>query len=173
MQLEGIFNLLLNPLVLILLVGIIVILIVAVSRRGPKVPLGPPILKILVKMKSAVEKGSKVDVPIAKTRQQLITETFEPKLQEAGIELPKKGGYIPLVASSDLSQKLVEYKEQTGKFDDDEIEATIEGIHAAETEKEVDDIAETVSDHLGLSDSQKQELGHLAREEWNRHKDSE
>ncbi|TXT57354.1 MAG: hypothetical protein BAJATHORv1_10054 [Candidatus Thorarchaeota archaeon] len=172
MQLDEIINLLLDPIVLVLLIVVIVIIAIAASRRGPKAPSGPPEVKIMLKMKSTVEKGRDVESPPVKSREEIISDMYESKLEEIGIKPPKEGGHIPLVASSDLSQKLVEYQEQMGAISDDDIEATVEGIHSAEGAREVTDIIDMVADVIGLDEDDKKELQQLAHQEWKRHKDS-
>jgi len=118
------------------------------------------LMKPMRKMASEAEKGKKLSVPQVRSRDEIITEMFESKLEEIGIKPSTSSGHVP-VSYTPLAIYLKE-REVT----DDIVGALLEGIMEEDSEEDVKGILIASSPELGLVGSELEKAINLAVEEW-------
>jgi hypothetical protein len=131
---------------------------------GRKKPKKSEIGKQIKKMLSATEKGKLPDAPDTRSRQELITEMFEEKLEELDMKPSSDSGYIP-VSLTPLAQKLL----QCG-VSDEIVSAILAGLQEVESELSVKDIIDAAAEspEVHLTGKDLEEAKELAVDEWKR-----
>jgi hypothetical protein len=150
----------------IYIVAILIVLIVlgVAIRRRPKGPAGPPIITYMSKMVSRIEKGKPIkDVPV-KSRQDIITESFEEKMHAVGLQPSTSSGHIP-TSRTPLAKYLLDHGVAESTTD-----AIINELNELESKEAVKEIMDAAAEGEGVNftsvelDMAKQ----LALEEWMR-----
>lgn len=169
--------LLTEPLFLIVIVWILAAVAAAIWVRRPRAKTAEvpkvakvskvakvkgPLMKQIGKMMGETEKGKKLTVPPVRSRQEIITQMFESKMDAIGLEPSKDGGYIP-VSSTPLARFLKERG-----VPDDTINAILAGLMEEEQETEVRAIIDAAADspEINLVGSELDRAKDLAVEEW-------
>jgi hypothetical protein len=165
-----IMELITNPLVLIILAWLIAIVFAGIWVRKPKdkvakvkvVKQKGPLMKQIGKMMSETEKGKELSVPPVRTRQEIITQIFESKMNAMGLVPSTDSGYVP-VSYTPLSRFLKERG-----VPDDTISAILAGLMEEENEVEVRDIIDAAADspEVNLIGNELDMAKQLAVEEW-------
>jgi hypothetical protein len=150
------------PAIYFVVVLIVLIVIGAAIRRRPKGPAGPPIIKRMSKMMSRIEKGKPIkDAPV-KSRQDIITESFEEKMHAVGLKPSTDSGHIP-TSRTPLAKYLLDHGVAESTTD-----AIVSELSGLESKDAVKEILEAAAESEGVSftsvelDMAKQ----LALEEW-------
>jgi hypothetical protein len=150
------------PTIYFVAVVIILIVIGAAIRRRPKGPAGPPIIKRMSKMMSRIDKGKPIkDAPV-KSRQDIITESFEEKMHAVGLQPSTDSGHIP-TSRTPLAKYLLDHGVAESTTD-----AIVSELSGLESKDAVKEILEAAAESEGVSftslelDMAKQ----LALEEW-------
>ena len=118
------------------------------------------LIKQMQKMESAAGKDKKLNVPPVRSRQEIVTEMFESKLDAIGLEASSSSGYVP-VSKTPLATFFKERKVPEGT-----VSAIIAGIMEEETEEGVRELIEAASTELGLTRNEIENAKDLAVEEW-------
>ena len=142
---------------------VLVVLGVAIRMR-PKGPEGPPIITYMSKMISRIQKGKPIkDVP-GKSRQDIITESFEEKMHAVGLQPSTDSGHIP-TSRTPLAKYLLDRGVAESTTD-----AIVNELGKLESKEAVKEIMDAAAEGEGVSftgvelDMAKQ----LALEEWMR-----
>jgi hypothetical protein len=142
---------------------ILVVLGVAIKRR-PKGPEGPPIVKYMSKMMSRIQKGKPLkDVP-AKSRRDIITESFEEKMHAIGLQPSTDSGHIP-TSRTPLAKYLLDHG--VAESTTDAIVSELSALESKEAVKEIMDAA-AESEGVSFTDVELDMAKQLALEEWMR-----
>ncbi len=176
MQIPDIINTILgNPIILIAIfwiVGIIIAIVVYRRKKSPTAPKGDKpvkrpkikvkgrLMKQIQKMAGEAEKGKDLSVPPVRSRQEIITQMFESKLEQIGLEASAASDYVP-VSYTPLARFLKERD-----VPESTVSAIIAGIMEEESEESVQGIIEAASPELGLVGDELQKVKDLAVEEW-------
>jgi len=148
----------------IYVVAILIVLIglgVAIRRR-PKGPEGPPIIKRMSKMMSRIEKGKPIkDAPV-KSRQDIITESFEGKMYAVGLQPSSSSGHIP-TSRTPLAKYLLDHG--VAESTTDAIINELGELESKEAVKEIMDAAAEGED-ASFSSVELDMAKQLALEEW-------
>ncbi|MFW9844058.1 MAG: hypothetical protein ACFFEV_05760 [Candidatus Thorarchaeota archaeon] len=118
------------------------------------------LIKPMQKMESEAEKGKKLSVPPVRSRQEIITEMFESRLNAIGLEASASSGYVP-VSKTRLARFLKEKN-----VPEDTVSAIIAGIMEEESEGGVRGIIEAASPELDLVGGELENAKDIAVEEW-------
>ncbi|MHA1955498.1 MAG: hypothetical protein ACW968_01105 [Candidatus Thorarchaeota archaeon] len=171
MQLEDTLNFiqdlvdqLMQPPLLYVVPILLVIIIVGIAIRRSKRSSKAPILKQIGKMLSTVEKGKVPDEPAVSSRQEIVTNLFESKMQAVGVDPSKDSGYIP-TSQTPLAQYLRKYE-----IPDDIIDAILAGLQEEKSEEDVRSIIDAAADtpDITLDGIFLDKAKDLAVEEWKR-----
>ena len=177
---DTVFTLFANPLILILTLWIVgVIIAVAVFRRPrgakkakdeapsketkkTKIKAKGPFMKQIGKMISDAEKGKDLTAPPVRSRNEIITEMFESKMDAIGLKASTSSGYVP-VSHTPFTRFLKDHGVPEAT-----IGAFIEAILEADNENDVRSIVGAVADSLGvqLVGNDLDKVTQLAVDEW-------
>jgi hypothetical protein len=164
-----------DPVVLIILSWFIAIVFAGIWTRRPKdkatkvkatkskpTKLKDPLMKQIGKMISDTEKGKELSVPPVRTRQEIITQIFESKMNAINLTPSKDSGHVP-VSYTPLSRFLMDRG-----VGEDTINALLSGLMEVETEIEVRDIIDALADspEVNLIGNELDKAKELATEEW-------
>ena len=150
------------PAIYVVAIMIVLIVIGVLIRRRPKGPAGPPIIKRMSKMMSRIEKGKPIkDMPV-KSRQDIITESFEEKMHAVGLQPSTDSGHIP-TSRTPLAKYLLDH----GVADSttDAIVSELSGLESKEAVKEIMDAA-AESEGVSFTSVELDMAKQLALEEW-------
>ncbi len=166
MQIDEIIQntaLLLEPPGVYFVAVLIVLIVIGVAiRRRPKGPEGPPIIKQMSKMMSRIEKGKTIkDVPV-KSRQDIITESFEEKMHAVGLEPSTGSGHIP-TSRTPLAKCLLDHG--VDESTTDTIISELSDLESKEAVKEIMDAA-AESEGVSFTGVELDMAMQLALEEW-------
>jgi hypothetical protein len=168
-------NYLTDPLVLIVIAWIIAIVVAGIWVRRPKdkVPktassktkvakVKGPLMKQIGKMLSETDKGKALSVPPVRTRQEIVTQLFESKMNAINLTPSKDSGYVPVSYTP-----LARFLKERG-VPDDTISAILAGLMEEENEAEVRDIIDAAADSpdVNLVGNELNKAKELAIEEW-------
>ena len=129
-------------------------------KKQKKVKLKGHLIKQMQKMESEAGKGKKLSVPPVRSRQGLITTTFESQLDGIGLQASASSGYVP-VSHTPLARFL-----KDRNVAEDTVSAVIAGIMEEETQDDVKAIIIAASPELGLVGDELENAIDLAIEEW-------
>jgi hypothetical protein len=173
--LTQIMNYLTDPLVLIVIIWIVAIVVAGIWTRRPKdraskpepkktkvVKVKGPLMKQISKMISETEKGKELSVPPVRTRQEIVTQLFESKMNAINLTPSKDSGYVPVSYTP-----LARFLKERG-VPDDTISAILAGLMEEEHEAEVRDIIDATADSpdVNLVGNELDKAKELAVEEW-------
>ncbi len=181
-----IIELLLHPLTLIIIIWLIAAIIGGIWVRKPKEKAAKtkpaktkvakakptkfkgPMMKQIKKMIGETEKGKNLSVPSVRTRQEIITQLFESKMNLINLTPSTDSGYVP-VSHTPLARFLKERG-----VADDTISAILAGLMEEEHEAEVRNIIDATADspEVNLIGHELDEAKELAVEEWKRLRES-
>lgn len=181
-----IIELLTDPLTVIIIIWLVAGIIGGIWARKPKDKAAPPkkgktkaekvkpakfkgpMMKQLQKMIGETEKGKSLSVPSVRTRQEIITQIFESKMNEINLTPSTDSGYVP-VSSTPLARFL-----KDRGVADDTIDAIIAGLMEEEHEAEVRDIIDATADspEVNLIGNELDEAKELAVDEWRKLRES-
>ncbi len=178
--LDFIMGILEDPMILIALLWVIGIIIAVVILRRPKDSKKPKdptdfkkpkiskikakghLMKPIQKMIGEAQKGKDLTTPDVRSRQEIITQKFEAKTNEIGLEASTSSGYVP-VSYTPLARFLKERN-----VPEDTVSAIIAGIMEEENEEAVKAIIEATADspEVDLFGDELDKAKALAVEEW-------
>jgi hypothetical protein len=149
---------------IVLILFIIIIVAAARSKRRSAGAPKSPTLKMMYKMKSTIQKGKEPAEPIVRSRQDIITEYFEEKMNSLGLEPSRESGHIP-ISQTPLADHLRAYG-----VTEDLAGAIISELPHLETKEQVEELIEAAAESAGVNlqgDAYKM-AQHLAVDEWMR-----
>ena len=181
-----IIEILSDPLTIIILIWLVAGIIGGIWARKPKEKAAPPkkgkmkakktkpvkfkgpMMKQLQKMISETEKGKSLSVPSVRTRQEIITQLFESKMNQVNLKPSTDSGYVPVSYTP-----LARFLKDRGVADDT-IDAIIAGLMEEKHEAEVRDIIDAAADspEVNLIGHELDEAKDLAVDEWKRLRES-
>ncbi|MHA2162967.1 MAG: hypothetical protein ACXABF_11140 [Candidatus Thorarchaeota archaeon] len=161
---QDLIDQIMHPPLLYIVPILLVLIIVGIAIRRSKRSSKAPIMKQIGKMLSTVEKGKIPDEPTVSSRQEIVTNLFESKMQAVGVEPSKDSGYIP-TSQTPLAQYLRKYE-----IPDDIIDAILAGLQEESTEEDVRAIIDAAADtpDVNLDGIFLDKAKDLAVEEWKR-----
>lgn len=164
MQIETIIQSLLTPPVVYVLLFIIVIILVIAGLRVRRRRSMDPRIRQIDKLQSAIEKGKDPPTLQVSTRQDIITEIFERKMNAVGMAPSDDSGYIP-TSQTPLANYLKKYN-----ISDDIIDAIQTGLDEEESEEAVRGIIRAAADtpDVNLDGIFLEKAEEIAVEEWKR-----
>jgi len=164
-----------DPLVLIIIAWFIAVIFTGIWVRRPKDKAAKtkvtktkvtkhkgPLMKQIGKMISDTEKGKELSVPPVRTRQEIITEIFESKMNAIDLTPSKDSGHVPVSYTP-----LARFLKERGVVEDT-INALLSGLMEVESEDEVRDIIDALSEspEVNLVGNELGKAIELALEEW-------
>jgi len=175
-----------DPLIIIILIWLAAIIIGGIWARKPKEKAAPPkkgkakgkkakpvkfkgaMMKQIGKMISETEKEKPLSVPSVRTRQEIITQLFESKMNQVNLTPSTDSGYVPVSYTP-----LARFLKDRGVADDT-IDAILAGLMEEEHEAEVRDIIDAAADspEVNLIGHELDEAKDLAVVEWKRLRES-
>ncbi len=166
MQIETILETLLTPPVVYVLFLIIVTVIAIVGRSVRRRRAMDPRIRQIDKLQSAIQKDKDPPALQVKTRQDIITEIFEKKMNAVGMTPSEDSGYIP-TSQTPLANYLKKYN-----ISDDIIDAIQTGLDEEESEAAVRGIIRAAADtpDVNLDGIFLEKAEEIAVEEWKRRK---
>ncbi|TFG29579.1 hypothetical protein EU527_15665 [Candidatus Thorarchaeota archaeon] len=170
-------NLFSDPLILILTLWIVGVIVgIAVFRRPkgskeekpekkakkPKIKVKGPLMKQMDKMMNEAEKGKELTVPPVRSRDEIITDMFESKMNSIGLQASTASGYIPMSYTP-----LARFLKERG-VPEDTVNAIITGILEEENETDVRAIIEATAEspEVNLVGEELEKAKQLAVDEW-------
>ncbi len=165
MQIQEILDLIIefvmSPIFLFILAMIIVVAAVRYASKS-KSPSSVPVMKQIRRMISEVDKGKDITDPAVRTRQEIITTSFNTQMKAIGLEPATDSGYIP-VSSTPLARFLKERGVQ-----DDTVGAILAGLMEEEKETDVRAIILAAAETPGvdLTGAELENAQELAVAEW-------
>jgi len=176
-----IIELLSNPLTIIIVAWVVAVIVAGVWVRRPKdkpaktkpvktkpVKFKGPMMKQIKKMISETEKGKGLSVPPVRTRQEIITQIFESKMNAIHLTPSTDSGYVPVSYTP-----LARFLKERGVADDT-ISAILAGLMEEEHEVEVRDIIDAAADspEVNLIGNELDMAKQLAVDEWKKMRES-
>ncbi len=181
--LDFVLGLFQDPLILIAVLWIIGIVIAVVVMRRPKKSKDPKkaadpaepkkpkkskikakghLMKPIQKMVGQAERDKELTAPPVRSRQEIITQMFESKTNEIGLEASTSSGYVP-VSYTPLARFLKERN-----VPEETVSAIIAGIMEEENEESVKAIIEATAEspEVDLIGDELDKAKELAVEEW-------
>lgn len=130
--------------------------------KKPKIKVKGPLMKQMGKMMSDADKGKELTVPPVRSRDEIITEMFELKMNAIGLKASDTSGYVP-VSHTPLARFLKERG-----VPEDTVSAIIAGILEEDSEADVRAIIEATSEspEVRLVGDELEKAKQLAVEEW-------
>jgi len=164
MQIDTILQTLLTPPVVYILLLIIVILLAIAGRRVRRRRSMDPRIRQIDKLQSAIQKDKDPPALKVETRQDIITEIFEKKMNAVGMTPSEDSGYIP-TSQTPLASYLKKYN-----ISDDIIDAIQTGLDEEESEEAVRGIIRAAADtpDVNLDGIFLEKAEEIAVEEWKR-----
>ncbi|MGV9168729.1 MAG: hypothetical protein ACOC38_02185 [Promethearchaeia archaeon] len=166
MQFPDSFGSLLGQPILIVLVTLILLIVVLYfARRRFLEPTEPSEIRKIKDMHSDIKKGKEPKAPVAKSRQEIITDIFESKMNKIGLEPSSEAGYIP-VSTGDFSDYMIQHG-----VDIDTMRAILDDLPTLKR-PEVFDVVEAATEMQGVDFNVREveEAKQLALNEWQRHR---
>ena len=164
-----------DPLTLIVIAWFVAIIVAGIWVKRPKekgaktkqaktkpAKFKGPMMKQIGKMISETEKGKQLSVPSVRSRQEIITEIFESKMEAINLTPSKDSGNIPLSFTP-----LARFLKERGVADNT-ISAILAGLMEVETEDDVRNIIDATADstEVNLIGKELDRANELAVEEW-------
>ena len=165
MQITEIVNLIIEFLISpIFLFALFMIVVVGAGRyaTGSKSPSDVPIMKQMRRMASQLDKNKDLTEPAVQSRQDIITDKFNSKMQAVGLEPATSSGYIPVSYTP-----LARFLKERG-VNDDTVGAILAGLMEEESEEDVRAIIDAAADTPGvdLTGEELVKAKDLAVKEW-------
>jgi hypothetical protein len=134
----------------------------AKKEKTKKAKVKGPLMKQMKKMISETEKGKGLSVPSVRTRQEIITQIFESKMNAINLKPSTDGGYVPMSYTP-----LARFLKERGVAEDT-ISAILTGLMEEEHEVEVRDIIDAAADspEVNLIGNELEMAKQLAVDEW-------
>ncbi|MGY5862850.1 MAG: hypothetical protein RTU09_10815 [Candidatus Thorarchaeota archaeon] len=145
-------------------VAILIVLVVlgAAIRRRSKGPAGPPIIKRMSKMMARIDKGKPIKDAPTKSRQDIITESFEEKMHAVDLQPSTSSGHVP-TSRTPLAKYLLDHGVAESIID-----AIVGELNELESKEAVTEIIDAASEGEGanFSSVELDMAKQLALEEW-------
>lgn len=101
-------DLLSSPMFLISLALVLVVVVLYFAKKKMISPADRSPIQKVKHMHSAIKKGNPPDIPVTRSRQDIITELFESKMNKIGLEPASEAGFIP-VSTGDFADYMIEH----------------------------------------------------------------
>jgi len=156
-------DLLSSPVFIISLVLVLVVVVLYFAKKKMVGPADRSAIQKVRHMHSAIKKGNQPDIPVTRSRQDIISELFESKMNKIGLEPASEAGFIP-VSTGDFADYMIEHG-----VDPDTMRAILDDLPTLKRE-EMFDVVEAATEmrDVDFTNREVEEAKELALNEWKR-----